>query len=311
MRPPAGSKRCSRCRAGASDVQLKPPSRIVWSGALSFLLALPASAVFAACPGEERIDAIVRAWQKAEPIRGLPADLAMADAVCIRDGLVERLLPSLGRIIGYKAGLTNEAIQQRFGVSSPVRGVLLENMLLPDGAEVPAQFGARPVVEADLLVEVKDAAIHEAITHLDVLRSLSRVMPFIELPDLMLAEGEKLTAPLIVLTNVGARLGVVGQGIPVETTEKFAATLAAMRVVVTDQDGKKMASGTGTAILGHPLNAVLWLAQDLDRSGIRLKPGDVLSLGSFTPLLTPRAGMTIEVRYLGLPGDPEVSVRFK
>lgn len=281
------------------------------AAALCALLVLPACVGLAACPGEERIDAIVRAWQKAEPIRGLPADLAMEDAVCIRNGVVERLRPSLGRVVGYKAGLTNEAIQQRFGVSSPVRGVLLEKMLLPDGAEVPAQFGARPVFEADLLVEVKDAGIHRAKTHLDVLRSLSRVMPFIELPDLMLAEGETLTAPLIVLTNVGARLGVVGTGIPVEATEAFAAALATLRVVVTDQDRKEIASGTGTAILGHPLNAVLWLTQDLDRSGIRLKPGDVLSLGSFTPLLPPRAGTTIKVRYLGLPGDPEVSVRFK
>ena len=286
-------------------------SRSVLSGALGLLLVLLASAAFAACPGDERIGAIVRAWQKAEPIRGLPGDLAMAEAVCIRDGVVERLQPGLGHIVGYKAGLTNKAIQQRFGVSSPVRGVLLEKMLLRDGAEVPAQFGARPVFEADLLVEVKDAAIHEAITHLEVLRSLSRVIPFIELPDLMLAEGEKLTAPLIVLTNVGARLGVVGQGIPVEATEEFAASLAAMRVVVTDRDGKEIASGTGTAILGHPLNAVLWLTQDLERSGIRLKPGDVLSLGSFTPLLPPRAGTTIKVRYLGLPGDPAVSVRFR
>ena len=47
------------------------------------------------------------------------------------------------------------------------------------------------------------------------------------------------------------------------------------------------------------------------RSGIRLKRGDVLSLGSFTPLLPPRGGTTIKVRYFGLPGDPEVSVRFK
>ncbi|OGA55437.1 MAG: hypothetical protein A3F74_14820 [Betaproteobacteria bacterium RIFCSPLOWO2_12_FULL_62_58] len=297
--------------AGAEDSFSVTRSRIVLSGALSLLFVLLASAVFAACPGEERIGAIVRAWQKAEPIRGLPADLAMADAVCIRDGVVERLQPGLGRIVGYKAGLTNKAIQQRFGVSSPVRGVLLEKMLLPDGAEVPAQFGARPVFEADLLVEVKDAGIHEAKTHLEVLRSLSRVMPFIELPDLVLAEGEKVTAPLIVLTNVGARFGVVGKGIPVEATEKFAASLAAMRVVVTDQDGMEIAKGTGAAILGHPLNAVLWLVEDLRKSGVRVKAGDVLSLGSFTPLLTPSAGMRIKVRYFGLPGDPEVSMRFK
>jgi len=114
-------------------------------------------------------------------------------------------------------------VQERFGVSNPVRGVLLEKMLLTDGADVAADFGARPVFEADLLVVVKDAAIHKAKTHLDVLRALSLVVPFIELPDLVMAEGEKLSAPLIVSLNVGARLGVVGKGIPVQATPEFAA----------------------------------------------------------------------------------------
>jgi len=269
------------------------------------------SEAHAACPSHERINTILRFLDSREPIRGLRADLSMQDAECGRRRLVEKLESSDNRIVGYKAGLTSKAVQERFGVSSPVRGVLLEKMLLTDGADVPADFGARPVFEADLLVVVKDAAIHKAKTHLDVLRSLSLVVPFIELPDLVMAEGEKLSAPLIVSLNVGARLGVVGKGIPVEPTERFAAALAAMRVVVTDHGGKELASSKGAAILDHPLNAVQWLAQDLEKSRIMLKPGDLLSLGSFTAPLTPRPGLAVTVRYEGLPGNPAVSVRFK
>jgi 2-keto-4-pentenoate hydratase len=224
---------------------------------------------------------------------------------------VQKLELALGRVVGYKAGLTNPAIQNRFGVSAPLRGVLLQRMLLPDGADVPARFGARPVFEPDLLVVVKDSGIHRARTHIEALESLSLVVPFIELPDLVVAEGEKLTAPLIVFINVGARLGVVGKGIPAEATEEFAAKLAGMRVRVTDQDGKELASANGTAILGHPLNAVLWLAADVERSGAKLKAGDLLSLGSFTAPMPPRTGLAVSVRYEGLPGDPKVSVRFR
>jgi 2-keto-4-pentenoate hydratase len=265
----------------------------------------------AACPSHERINTILRFLDAREPIRGLRADLSMQDAECGRRRLVEKLESSDNRIVGYKAGLTSKAVQERFGVLSPVRGVLLEKMLLTDGADVPADFGARPVFEADLLVVVKDAAIHKAKTHLDVLRSLSLVVPFIELPDLVMAEGEKLSAPLIVSLNVGARLGVVGKGIPVEPTERFAAALAAMRVVVTDHGGKELASSKGAAILDHPLNAVQWLAQDLEKSRIMLKPGDLLSLGSFTAPMTPRPGLGVTVRYEGLPGNPAISVRFR
>jgi 2-keto-4-pentenoate hydratase len=278
-------------------------------GGLLLNLAVPLAS--AACPSHERINTLLRFQEAKEPVRGLRADLSMLDAECGRRRLVEKLESSENRIVGYKAGLTSKTVQERFGISSPVRGVLLEKMLLTDGADIPADFGARPVFEADLLVVVKDAAIHNAKTHLDVLRSLSLVVPFIELADLVVAEGEQLSAALIVSLNVGARLGVVGKGIPVEPTERFAAALAAMRVVVTDQGGRELASGTGAAILDHPLNAVQWLVQDLEKSRIRLKPGDLLSLGSFTAPLTPRPGLAVTVRYEGLRGNPAVSVRFR
>jgi 2-keto-4-pentenoate hydratase len=80
---------------------------------------------------------------------------------------------------------------------------------------------------------------------------------------------------------------------------------------VTDGKGQEVASAKGSAILDHPLNAVLWLVQDLARSGVKLKAGDVLSLGSFTAPQRPRPGLAVTVRYLGLPGDPAVSVRFR
>jgi 2-keto-4-pentenoate hydratase len=265
----------------------------------------------AVCPSHEFVNTILRFQEAREPVRGLRADLSMRDAECGRRRLVEKLEAVENRIVGYKAGLTNAKIQAQFGAKGPVRGVLLEKMLLADGADVAADFGARPVFEADLMVVVKDAAIHKAKTHLEVLRALSLVIPFIELPDLLVAEGEKLSAPLIVSLNVGARLGVIGKGIPAQATPEFAAALAAMRVVVTDRGGRELASAKGTAILDHPLNAVLWLVQDLEKSRIKLKPGDMLSLGSFTPPLTPQPGLAVTVRYEGLPGNPAVSVRFK
>ena len=59
------------------------------------------------------------------------------------------------------------------------------------------------------------------------------------------------------------------------------------------------------------MNAVLWLVKDLKASGIALKKGDLLSLGSFSKLLPPKSGTSAKVTYEGLPGNPSVSVRFK
>jgi 2-keto-4-pentenoate hydratase len=281
----------------------------VWGAALTAAMSWQGDAR-AACPSHERVNTILRFLESREPLRGLRADLTMQDAECGRRRLVEKLESNANRVVGYKAGLTNAKIQAQFGASHPVRGVLLEKMLLADGAEVPAHFGARPVLEADLLVRVTGEPLPEVKTPAGVLRTLVEVMPFIELPDLGVAQGEKLSAPLITFLNVGARFGVMGKPVRVEATQAFADALLNMRVVVTDQDGRELARGSGAAILGHPLNAVMWLHEDLARGRVRLKKGNVLSLGSFTPPLTPKAGTTVRVRYEGLPGNPTVSVRF-
>jgi 2-keto-4-pentenoate hydratase len=264
-----------------------------------------------ACPDDRLAGMLVQAWQQAQPVRGL-GELSLADAACLRDRLVRALQPTLGKVVGYKAGLTNKAMQQRFGHDAPVRGVLLEKMLQPQTREaLPAAYGARPVIEADLLVEVKDESINAARTHLDVLNALSRIFPFVELADLGIAEGEPVTAAKIVAINVGARGGVSGEPLAVEATQAFADALRDMRVIMSDETGKELANSPGAAILEHPLNAVLWLVHDLRKDGIRLKAGDVLSLGSFSPLLVPQPGTGYVVRYRGLHGDPRVAVRFR
>lgn len=237
-----------------------------------------------------------------------PKVTSLEEAYRIQDAFVERLSVPLGPVVGYKVGLTSKPVQQKFGVDHPLRGQLLQRMLLKNGAEVPAHFGARPIAEADLLVRVKDAGINEAKTIAEVWDHLEAVIPFIELPDLLVRKGDPLNAPVITAINVGARLGVMGAEIP---TERLAAgDLAAMQVHVF-MDGKEVLNAPGKAILGHPLNAVLWLVEDLKAHGKALKAGDLVSLGSFGKPLLPKPGSEMRVVYEGLFGNQEVWVRFK
>jgi len=243
------------------------------------------------------------------PTSGLSKEMTMEEAVRIRDGLVAELSASQGKVVGYKAGLTNPAVQKRFNTTEPVRGALLEKMLLDDGAEVPVKFGAIPFFEADLVVVVKDEGINQAKTPADVMKHLANIRPFIELPDLVTVKEQPLSAAIITSFNVGARLLVLGK--PIAPTPEMADALGKMTVVMRDQDGKELARVPGAAILGHPLNAVVWLADDVAKSGGKLRAGDILSLGSFTPPNFPKPGMAVTVTYEGLPGNPSVSVRFK
>jgi len=192
-----------------------------------------------------------------------------------------------------------------------MRGVLLRDMMLKEGAKVSANFGARPIWEADLIVVVKDGAINEAKTTLDVARHLSEVVAFIELPDRIVAETEKVDSNLLTAINAAARLGVLGSRAKIEPTAEFLAAFEKMTVTATDQNRTVLATAKGDALLGHPLNPVLWLIKDLAATGERLRPGDLLSLGSFARPEPPQSGQTITVRYQGLPSGPlQVSVKF-
>ncbi len=274
-------------------------------------LVSAAAPALAQCPEPDPSAAIAAQWRARQPVHGLPP-LTLAAAACVRERLVGILQTDRGRVAGYKAALTNPALQKRFGADSPVRGTLLSRMLVMESAfPVNVNYGARPVIEADLLVEVGDDAINEARTPLQALAGLSRVMPFIELADLVMADGETVNAAVITAINAGARSGIFGQGITVEPTARFADALRDMRVIMTDDKGNELANAPGSAILGHPLNAVLWLIDDIRRSGGRLRVGDRLSLGSFSAPLAPRPAMRVKVRYAGLPGDPQINVRFK
>lgn len=262
------------------------------------------------CPTQAETAERVQRYVSLTPIPNPPATLTMEGAVCGAAKFVAALEPTHGKVVGYKAGLTNPAVQQRFGINTPLRGTLLAKMLLPDNAEVPAKFGARPFLEPDLVVEVGSAAIHDAKTPEQVLASLSAVVPFIELPDTLVEDPARINAPTLVLFGVGARLGVLGTKVPVRNDAAFANALRDMTVTTTDGAGKTIAQAKGTAILGHPLNAVIWLAAELKKNGITLKPGDLLSLGAFGAGPA-TAGTSVRVTYEGLPGNPSVNVRFK
>ncbi len=281
-----------------------------FAAALLLPALLAATPAFAACPSPAEINALAADWLNKRPAT-TPALGDFADAYCGQNLLVEVVKPAMGPAVGYKAALTTKPAQERFGVAHPVRGTLLQNMLLPDGATVAVDFGTRPLWEADLLAVVKDDGLNGATTQAEALAHLSAVTPFIELPDLTVKPEIKLDGPTLTLINAGARAGVVGATIPLSDNAATLAALAEVKITATDEAGAVLAQGTGAMALGHPLNAVLWLVKDLNAAGIRVKAGDVLSLGSFSPLTLPKPGQTVTVRYDGLPGGAgSVSVRF-
>jgi 2-keto-4-pentenoate hydratase len=73
-------------------------------------------------------------------------------------------------------------------------------------------------------------------------------------------------------------------------------------------DGELVSSGVGRACLGSPLNAVVWLANELSRRGTPIAAGDVVLSGALGPMVGVSAPGTYRASIAGL-GEARIEFR--
>lgn len=256
------------------------------------MLLLAGGPVLSDCPSSARMQDAARGWLAGERLPD-PGVTTVQDAACAYAPFRERLEAELGAPVGWKVGFTSKPAQEKFGVTAPVAGALFAPMILEDGAEVSLKGSRSPLYEADLIVTVGDSAINDATTREQVAAALSDVRPFIELPDMALAQGVKPTGPIMAAYGVIPWRGVIGQGVPLSDLSDPVADLAALTVTLR-ADGAEPVTGTGDMLLGHPLDVVLWL---IGHGGVTLKPGEMISLGSLSPLVEAKPGQALVAEY--------------
>ena len=273
-----------------------------------FVLALGHQAL-AAGEGAKLADS----YLKKQPAPAPDPAPTLEQAMKIQAEFIAAITPAFGKVVGYKAGLTNPSVQKVFGVTAPVRGTLLERMILKSGTTIEAAFGARPLYEGDLILRVGSEAVNSAKTPMEALAGIDAAIPFIELPDLVYARDVKINGALLAAVNVAARYGIVGDPIPVQASAEWMERLKTFKCQIYDEKGTMLIEAPGSSLLDHPINVVLWIRDSLKADGIALKQGDLLSLGTITKLTPTAPNSAVKARYVGLDpkGPAEISVTFK
>jgi 2-keto-4-pentenoate hydratase len=285
-------------------------TRLIYAAMLSLLLAFGlCHHALAAGEGTKLADFYLTKL----PAPALVPSPTLDQAMKIQAEFNEAITPFFGKVVGYKAGLTNPSVQKVFGVTAPVRGTLMEKMILKSGTTIEANFGAQPLYEGDLILRVGSDAINGASTPMEALRHIDAAIPFIELPDLVFAKGVKINGLMLAAVNMAARYGIVGDPIPVQPTQEWMERLKNFMCQIYDEKGTMLIEGPGSNLMEHPMNVVLWIRDSLKAEGITLKKGDLLSLGTITKLTPTAPNTTVFARYVGLDpkGHVVISVNFK
>lgn len=81
--------------------------------------------------------------------------MTMDDAYAVQTAWVKQKLAAGRKQIGWKIGLTSKAMQYALNINIPDSGVLLDDMMFDDGANIPADRFIQPRVEAEIAFVMK------------------------------------------------------------------------------------------------------------------------------------------------------------
>jgi 2-keto-4-pentenoate hydratase len=215
-------------------------------------------------------------------------------AYAVQQRVIE-LSRSGARRVGRKIGLTSPAVQRQMGVDTPDFGVLFAEMACGDGEPVAATRLLQPRVEAEVAFVLNRDLPDRPVIASDVLRATDFVTAAIEIVDSRIKDW-KISIVDTVADNASSGMFVLG-GAP--RSLRAIDDLRTCEMTLTSDD-EVVSSGVGAACLGHPVNAIVWLANAVAERGVPLRAGEVILSGSLGPLVRVKRGKTYEASISGL-----------
>ena len=228
---------------------------------------------------------------------GYPVDwaerLSQADAYAVNLALAGRHEAEGRRQVGWKVGLTAQAIRDQFGLPEPVFGVLFDDGRWPSGAERRIADFQPLGFENELCLSMGGRLCGPGVTEDSARRAVATIAPAMEI----IETRGPLTLELfnvMIADNAQQRAFVVGEEVPYDPAiHDLGAATVDVRV-----DGRTIDSGRGEAVMeSGAIASIVWLANKLAEHGRALEAGSVIMTGSFTRQYPIDRPMTVEARF--------------
>jgi 2-oxo-3-hexenedioate decarboxylase/2-keto-4-pentenoate hydratase len=232
----------------------------------------------------------------------LPDEIAprdVAEAYLVQDRLQALYLGAGKRVGGWKVALTTPVMQKLVGVGHPLEGAIFADRIHRSPARLKGADYVNLAVESEIAVRLGRALPAGAKPHDrdSVADAVAACMAGIEgVDDRACDYKANLSATLLIADNAWNFGCVVGPEVADWRRLDLAAAKGRMRI-----NGEVVGEGKGGDVLGHPFEALAFLANSLNRRGRRLEAGDVVLTGSVvaTKWLKPGDEMATEIEGLG------------
>ncbi|OEY67959.1 fumarylacetoacetate hydrolase family protein [Marinobacter sp. X15-166B] len=245
--------------------------------------------------GDELFDALQSGTSLA-PLTERYHDLTLDQAYRISLRFLQRREAAGQRVIGKKIGVTSKAVQEMLNVHQPDFGFLTDAMSVPDGSAVSMAEHrlVQPRAEGEIAFILAADLNGPGVTASDVLAATEWVVPCFEIVDSRIRDWQ-IAIEDTVADNASCGVFALGSGrINPRTVD-----LASVELTMT-KNGAPAGSGLGSAVQGHPCEAVAWLANTLGKLGIPFRKGEIILSGALAPLVPVAAGDRFAMNITGL-----------
>mgnify|MGYP000928288338 FL=1 len=192
---------------------------------------------------------------------------------------------------GFKVGFTNIPVRDKMGLPDSTYGYLLESMVLPSGGTLAMSELIAPRIECEICFRLAKPLSGKGLSIEQVLDATDAVAAAFEICDARIRDWKCPYPDFFADNGFSARIVLEGSWHDVRDVDLLGES------VVLSQDGVQIAEGRGEMAMGHPANAVSWLAGKLADRGKGLEAGQLVMTGTLTPILTIEADSTYEAAF--------------
>lgn len=222
----------------------------------------------------------------------LPAELRPSDeeeGYSAQEEVGKQLIASgLGPPVGHKIGCTTPVMQKFLSIKNPCAGIIFQKTVGQNRMQIPASGFIKVGIECEIGVFIKSDihpqdhsySVDKLTTHIE------SVVVAMEIVDDRYRSYAELGVPTLIADNFFNSGCVLG-----ERRKKWQDIELDKVIGTTRINGKVVGKGSGQAVMGHPMNALKWLANNRSRRGLGIKKDEFVLLGS-----------VVETKWL-YPGD--------